>query len=195
VRGSILRAQKLKEREMQPGTPNLLPFLFIVPIVIWRLYSRVKRNVGRQHFSRWRPWLTLTLFPAIAILISLGAAAQPLRLLAMVAGIAAGAALGAFGTRHTKFENTPAGIFYTPNAHIGIALSVLFTGRVIYRMIQLYSMDPNTQPNPADFASSPLTLAIFGLLAGYYVTYAIGLLRFKSAVDRGAVPPTPSPAA
>jgi hypothetical protein len=182
-------------RAMQPATHNLLPLLVIVPIVIWRLYSRVKRNVGRQHFSKWRPWLTLTLFPVIVILISLGAVSHPQRLLAMAGGIAAGAVLGIFGTRHTRFENTAQGIFYTPNAHIGIALSVLFTGRVIYRLIQLYSMDANAQPNPADFASSPLTLSIFGLLAGYYVTYAIGLLRFKSAVDRGTVPPTESPPA
>lgn len=168
---------------MQPGTPtNLLPFLFVVPIVIWRLYSRVKRNIGRQHLTKWRPRITLIVFPLIVILISLSAVSQPLRLLAMAGGIVAGAALGVFGTRHTKFENTPEGIFYTPNAHIGIALSVLFTGRVIYRMVQLYSIDPNAQPNPADFASSPLTLAIFGLLAGYYVTYAIGLVRYQRQV-------------
>jgi hypothetical protein len=169
---------------MQPGTPNLLPFLFVVPIVVWRLYSRVKRNIGRQHLSKWRPWVTMTLFPVLAILISMSAASQPLRLLAMAGGILAGAVLGVFGTRHTKFESTPEGVFYTPNAHIGIALSVLFTGRVIYRMIQLYSIDPAAQPNPADFASSPLTLSIFGLLTGYYVTYAIGLIRYKASVER-----------
>jgi prolipoprotein diacylglyceryltransferase len=112
-----------------------------------------------------------------------------MRLLAMAGGIVAGAVLGVFGTKHTKFENTPEGIFYTPNAHIGIALSVIFGGRVLYRMFQLYSMDPNVQPNPSDFASSPLTLSIFGLLAGYYVTYAIGLLRYRSGVERAMPPP------
>ncbi len=30
--------------------------------------------------------------------------------------------------------------------------------------------------------NSPLTLAIFGTLAGYYVTYAIGLLRWRARV-------------
>ena len=169
---------------MAAGAPNLLPFLFVVPIVIWRMYSRIKRNIGRQKFVTWRPWLTLTIFPVIAILISLNAVSQPMRLLAMLGGIAAGAILGVFGTRHTKFENTPEGIFYTPNAHIGIALSVIFLGRLLYRMFQAYSMDPTAQPNPADFASSPLTLSIFGLLAGYYVTYAIGLLRYKAGVER-----------
>ena len=176
---------------MQPATPNYLPLLVLIPVVIWRMYSRVRRNIGRQTLSKWRPWVTMTLFPVIVILISLGAMSQPMRLLAMAGGIVAGAVLGVFGTRHTKFENTPEGIFYTPNAHIGIALSVIFLGRVVYRMFQLYSIDPNAQPNPADFASSPLTLSIFGLLAGYYVTYAIGLIRYKAGVDRGVVPLTP----
>jgi len=174
---------------MAAGAPTILPFLFVIPIVIWRMYSRVKRNIGRQHLSKWRPWLTLTLFPVIVILISLGAVSQPVRLLAMGGGIVAGAVLGIFGTKHTKFENTSEGIFYTPNAHIGIALSVIFLGRVVYRMFQVYSMDPGAPFNPNDFASSPLTLSIFGLLAGYYVTYAIGLIRYKMSVERGTTPP------
>ena len=179
---------------MQAGSPTFLPYFIIaVPIIVWRMYSRIRRNIGRQHLTKWRPWVTMTLFPLIIVLISLGAATQPMRLLAMAAGIAAGAALGVFGTKHTKFENTPEGIFYTPNAHIGIALSVIFFARVVYRMFQLYSLDPNAQPNPNDFASSPLTLSIFGLLAGYYVTYAIGLVRYKKGVERGEAPTTPAP--
>jgi hypothetical protein len=165
---------------MQPA-PNYLPLLIFVPLVIWRMYSRIKRNIGRQQLGKWRPWITLTIFPVIIILISLGAFAQPLRLLAMAGGLAAGAVLGVFGTKHTKFENTPEGLFYTPNAHIGIALSALFLGRVIWRMFQVYSMDPNAQPDPNDFANSPLTLSIFGLLAGYYMIYAVGLIRHRAA--------------
>jgi hypothetical protein len=30
-----------------------------------------------------------------------------------------------------------------------------------------------------EFATSPLTLFIFGLLAGYYMTYAFGLLAWR----------------
>jgi hypothetical protein len=167
---------------MQPGAPNYLPYLIVVPLVAWRMYSRVKRNIGRQTLGKWRPWVTLTLFPLITILISLSAVSQPMKLLAMAGGMVAGAVLGVFGTKHTKFENTPAGIFYTPNAHIGIALSVIFLGRIAYRMFQAYST--NVEPNPADL-TTPLTLSIFGLLAGYYMTYAVGLIRYKMGVERG----------
>lgn len=171
---------------MQAAPPNYLPYLVVaVPLVAWRVYSRIRRNIGRQTLSKWRPWLTMTLFPLLVILISLGAVSQPMKLLAMAGGIAAGAVLGVFGTRHTKFENTPQGIFYTPNAHIGIALSVIFLGRLAWRMFQMYSTDAAAQPDPAAL-STPLTLAIFGLLAGYYVTYAIGLIRYKKSVERAA---------
>jgi hypothetical protein len=170
---------------MSAPATQYVPLLIFVPLIVWRLYSRIRRSIGRQTLSKWRPWVTVVVFPLIIAMFALGAFAQPARvgaLLGALAGaIAAGALLGVFGTRHTKFEHTPEGLFYTPNAHIGIALSVLFVGRVIYRMFQVYSME--ARPVPADFTSSPLTLAIFGLLAGYYVTYAIGLLRWRRRVE------------
>jgi hypothetical protein len=178
-------------RAMQAAAPNLLPLLIFIPLIAWRMYSRVRRNIGQQKLGKYRPWITLTIFPVIVILISLSAYTQPLRLLAMGGGLIAGAALGVFGTKHTKFESTPAGMFYTPNAHLGIALSAVFFARVVYRMFQLYSMDPNVQPNPNDFASSPLTLSIFGLLAGYYMTYAVGLIRYRLATERQGNAPAP----
>jgi len=174
---------------MQAAANHLIPLLVIVPVIIWRMYSRIRRNIGRQKLGKWRPWVTLTIFPVILILVSLSAFAHPLRLLGIGAGLVVGAVLGVFGTKHTKFENTPEGLFYIPNAHIGIALSVIFGARVVYRLFQLYSMDPNVQPNPADFASSPLTLSIFGLLAGYYMTYAVGLIRYRTDIARQAPPP------
>ena len=59
-------------------------------------------------------------------------------------------------------------------------------------MIQMYGYGvPGAGPAPApgadpnlQYASSPLTLLIFGVLAGYYVSYAIGLLRWKASVKR-----------
>jgi hypothetical protein len=81
--------------------------------------------------------------------------------------------------RKTAFEATPQGLFYTPNAHIGIALSLLFVARVAYRLIEIYMMDPTTPRDMNDFARSPLTLAVFGLLAGYYIAYAAGLIRWR----------------
>ena len=66
------------------------------------------------------------------------------------------------------------GHFYTPNTHIGIALSVLFVGRIAYRYI--VRNDPVTAPNHAPLFQSPLTLLIVGLTVGYYIVYQAGIL-------------------
>jgi len=46
-------------------------------------------------------------------------------------------------------------------------------------------LNPGEPPMSDNFTRSPLTLAIFGLLAGYYKAYAIGLLRWRA---RAALP-------
>jgi hypothetical protein len=176
-----------------PGT-TIIPFLIMIPLIGWRLYRRVRTSIGRQKLSKVRPWITLTVFPLLLVLIGFAALAHPLGLIWLVGGVCIGAALGIYGHSKTVFENTPQGMFYTPNAHLGIGLSVIFTARVIYRMFELYSLDPTAQPAPTDFARSPLTMAIFGLLAGYYVAYAIALVRWRFRAQREtAVSPSPQP--
>jgi hypothetical protein len=159
-------------------------------LVAWRLYARIRRVIGRQRLSTLRPWLTVTLFPLLAVLVLLGSMADPVagsRVAAgLAAGIAVGVALGLYGTRLTKFEATPAGLFYTPNAHLGIALSLLLVLRIGYRILTIWLSGQALDAQSLQMHTSPLTLALFGTLAGYYVTYAIGLLRWRRSVSRDA---------
>ena len=165
---------------MSTLTPSAVTLLALVPLLAWRAYARVRRMVGRQRLSRVRPWITLAVFPLLIALLGLAAAGVPRSLAWMAAGLAAGALLGVFGLRHTRFEPTPQGLFYTPNAHLGIALSLLFIARIAYRLVEVLVIAPAAGRTPDDFASSALTLAVFGLLAGYYIAYAIGLVRWRS---------------
>ncbi len=173
-----------------PGNTSLFVSLGIAALIAWRVYSRVRRMVGRQRLSNVRPWITVSLFPALIALLLLGSIPHPGSALALVAGVGLGAGLGIYGLRLTKFEQTPSGLFYTANAHLGIALSLLFLGRVAYRSVQFFwSAVPAAAP-PADFVRSPLTLLIFGTLAGYYVLYAVGLLRWRRRVGLNNAAPT-----
>jgi hypothetical protein len=168
--------------------PSVYVSLGIAALVIWRLYARVRRMVGRQKLKRVRPWITVTLFPVLLVMLMVTSLAHPINLAALVVGAVAGASLGLYGLKLTKFEETPQGLFYTPSAHLGIALSLLFMGRVAYRLFQVYGAGDGAASWSTGMASSPLTLVIFGTLAGYYVTYAIGLLRWSLRV---AAAPTP----
>jgi cytochrome b561 len=108
-------------------------------------------------------------------LMTLGAAAL---------GLALGGIVGVIGLRLTTFElGTPAGNFYTPHAYIGGAVSALLVARIVYRFLVVFpTMQTAAQhavpdANPyAQFQSSPLTLAILMLTAGYYITYYAGIL-------------------
>jgi hypothetical protein len=166
---------------MQAVQPHslLLPIL-AGAFILWRFYSRIRRMVMRQKLSKVRPWITVCVFPLLLIVFAVASLAHPLPLVALAGGVTMGIALGIFGLRLTKFETTSEGMFYKPNAHLGIALSALLIGRIGYRLIQMSPSD--TWPaQPALSAANPgswLTLLIFGTLAGYYVTYAIGLIRW-----------------
>ena len=151
----------------------------IAALVGWRVYRRVRRMVGRQRLSKVRPWLTVCLFPLLVALLLLRSLFHPYSALALLAGVAAGAALGLYGLRLTRFEQTPVGLFYTPNAHLGIALSLLLLARIGYRALQLYFASESIREGSLAFTRSPLTLLIFGALAGYYVAYAVGLIRWR----------------
>lgn len=177
--------------------PSLLVSCGVVALVAWRLYARMRRMIGRQRLSRVRPWVTVVLFPVLVLVLSLGSLAHPAHAVTLLAGVALGVGLGVYGLRLTRFEQTPQGLFYTPSAHLGIALSLLLFGRVAYRLAQVYLLASSTAATPADFVRSPLTLAIFGTLAGYYTAYAIGLLRWRHRVSTlgVAVAPEPAPAA
>ena len=154
----------------------------VAALVVWRVYSRIRRLVGRQRLTPVRPWMTLVIFPLLVAMILLGSMAHPESAMGLVGGLVIGAGLGWYGHRLTKFERTPEGLFYTPNAHLGIALSLLFIGRLAYRLVQVYFATGSMQFDPNTFSRGPLTLVIFGTLAGYYVVYAAGLLIWKHRV-------------
>ncbi|MFZ2236667.1 MAG: hypothetical protein WBP11_05225 [Dokdonella sp.] len=164
--------------------PSIVAMAGIALLIAWRLYARIRRMVGRQQFSRRRPLLAVIFFPLLLTFLAVMSFAHPQSLAALTGGAALGIGLGWYGLKLTTFETTPTDLYYTPNAHLGVALSVLLIVRVGYRLLHGMVMTAQDNPLPSDFARSPLTLAIFGTLAAYYVFYAAGLLRWHRAVER-----------
>ena len=58
---------------MQTPSASTLTLLVLLPLLAWRAYARLRRMVGRQRLSRVRPWITLTLFPALVAVFGLAA--------------------------------------------------------------------------------------------------------------------------
>ena len=159
-----------------------LALLILVPLLVWRIYSRLKRLMRRQESFMWRHWLAAIAFPLVLLVTAASAIRNELAVACLAAGTLGGVWAGVWGIKLTRFETTSKGYFYTPNLHMGIAVTMLFAARVIYRGLELYvnSREAIPVPKPTqDFTQSPLTMLSFGLLAGYYAAYAWGLLRWR----------------
>lgn len=154
-------------------TPAPVVPVLIGGLVAWGIYRRVRRNIGRQPLRSRRIIISIVIFSVVSILFLFMSLQHSRLMLGIVGGLSAGGLLGFVGLRLTKFETTDEGHFYTPNTHIGVALSTLFIGRMLYRFWILRDAATATG-HPPPF-QSPLTFLIFGLIAGYYIVYYIGL--------------------
>ena len=142
-------------------------------LVAWGIYRRVRRNIGRQKLRPRRILTSVVIFSIVTLLLIAGSLQQTNMLLGIGGGLLLGIPLGFLGLRLTRFETNAEGHFYTPNTPIGVALSGLFVGRMIYRFWVL--RDSTLSPGHPPPFQSPLTFFIFGLIAGYYLVYFIGL--------------------
>jgi len=166
-----------------------MPVLF-GGLIAWSIYRRVRRNIGRQKLRPRRAITSIVILSAISVLIAATGLQNTNLLLGFGGGLLLGALLGLAGLRLTRFETTDAGHFYTPNTHIGVALSVLFVGRIAYKYIA--KGQAAAAQNPAMPFQSPLTLFILGLTVGYYIVYQTGILihnHDKNNSGKATLPP------
>lgn len=178
--------------------------VLITALVIWGLYRRARRFIGRQALQPGTLWTRIVIFALIGGLMVFTSTRDMKLLEALAAGACCGAVLGWVSLKYTRFETTPEGRFYTPHAYIGLIVIALLVGRVLYRLMLMYTSahgltsaypggagpnsfapaapygDPgaygNASRNPYAYLNTPLTFAIFGTLIGYYISYYIGVL-------------------
>jgi hypothetical protein len=174
---------------------NLVPTLVLVPLVGFMLYRRLRRTFGRQPVTPWRMILRIVLLSAICVVL-LASSSLSSALVAASGGLALGVVLALVGLRHTSFEVTAAGRFYTPNKWLGLVVTALLLGRLAARLLAISEGASQVAPGTSPLAGvqrSPLTIGLFFLLAGYYVPYYVGVLRKAGqAVAAPSAAPGPS---
>jgi len=174
---------------MQPDLSRIAPFLFAA-LVVWIVYRRFRRNFGQQ------PLRPVAMRIRIAILLIVGCLLLPAALrssaflLAMLGGAIIGAVLAVFGAQRTRFLKVAGQLFYVPHTYTGALVSLLFLGRIVYRLLQVYgqmhagqlgTMDAQNR-SPLGMMNSPLTLGMYFVLMGYYVCYYAMVLQNSKSV-------------
>jgi hypothetical protein len=158
-------------------TPSVIAPLVIAPLIVWRLYARTRRNFGRQPIQPKRMWARVAIFSVVTLLVATQGLIDPRLAVGLTAGLVGGVALGFVALKLTRFEIDGRNDCYFPNPWIGMALTALFLGRLLYRFMVLYpEMTHAVSGGHAAYPRSPLTMLILGLLLGYYIAYYAGLL-------------------
>lgn len=158
----------------------------VLPLVIWRVYVRVRRNIGRQPLRLRQLKARIVIWSVILAAFAAAASAHPKALMGLLVGVAVSLGLAYLGVRLTKFEAVDDANYFIPNTIIGVGLSMLVVGRIAYRLLAMFSagMGP---ARPGSIFDSPLTLGTLGLMGGYYAAYYFGVVRrarhLQPAVD------------
>jgi integral membrane sensor domain MASE1 len=150
----------------------------LVPLLVWRIYSRIKSQMTRQRSIVSRHYTSLIVFAAMVLVPGTALGDRPFQLALLAAGALAGIALGTYGLRRTRFEDTPEGYFFTPPSRMGILVAMVLVARVIYLGIEIYMNQGSNHPNPR-FTDSPITMLCLGMTAAYFATFSAGLMRWR----------------
>lgn len=156
-----------------------LVLLLLVPLAVWRIYSRLKVVLGRTKSELWRHYATLAVMAVMLLAVAVQNFGNWTALAALLAGAVVGGLLGQVSMKKSRLENRAEGFFYTQDRRLGLLVIMLFISRLIYRLFEAYLHMHNGVALDPDFLGQPLTAWLFGLLGGFYGVYATLLVQWR----------------
>jgi hypothetical protein len=188
---------------MNAGFSQIGQFL-IAALVVFLVYRRFRRNFGQQLLRPVRMQIRIVVLLIVGCLLLPQALRSGGVAAALLAGLACGVILALWGAARTRYLKIDNQLYFVPHTYTGVAVSLLFLGRLVYRFLQVYSsaraghgagLDSADRAfAPPGMLQSPLTVGLFFILMGYYVCYySIVLWKSKrvTAEEPGAGPTAP----
>lgn len=172
-------------------------FLFAA-LVVFAIYRRFRRSFGRQPLRPTRMTVRIVLLVVTTCALLPTALRSAQFLWAELTGATLGLSLGVWGARRTRFLMYREKLHYVPHTYTGIAVTLLFLGRLVFRVAQVYTgvrvsnaanvpvayaADPAQAFAPTSMVRSPLTVGVFFVMAGYYLYYYVWVLWKSKHLD------------
>ena len=160
----------------------LLPLLLIMlmPLI---LIQRYRMGSARRRARAWTTALNVAVMTFSAICFLIGAAVTTVwvnnAFAGAAAGVAFGAVLGLVGLALTRWEPAAGALHYTPNRWLVLFVTFVVPARVAYGLWRSWTVaQSGVYGTPMVLAFGiPESLAVGGLVIGYYVAYALGVRR------------------
>ena len=160
----------------------LLPLIIVIAMP-FSLLQRYRMGTARRPARRWVASVNLVLM-LFSVLIFVWAAALtnfwiPRAFVYALIGMGAGAVLGGMGVLLTRWEETPRGLYYTPNRWLILFLVLAITTRILYSFWRGWNAWAAGDRGTSWLAQSGAagSLAVGAMVLGYYLIYATGLWR------------------
>jgi hypothetical protein len=152
--------------------------LLLTPLLVWRIYVRLKAMMARQRSIESRHWAGMIVATSIVVVLGADLVPSPEAFAWFALGTCGGIAYGIWGLRLTRYEETDKGYYFKPNARLGIMMAMALVTRLMYLGFEMYASQGSGAPSPKlnDNALTPLAIS---LVAAYFGTYSAGLLRWR----------------
>jgi hypothetical protein len=152
-------------------------FVLAIALVPLSLVLRVRTGRARRRARGWIATINIIGF-ALSIVMFLVTAAvtstwAPGTFTYALGGLATGLGVGMLGYALTRWETTPQGLYYTPNAWLVLTLTLVVTGRILYgiwRGWQAWGAVTSDQTWIAE-AGVAGSMAVGAVMLGYYLAY------------------------
>lgn len=186
---------------MQFDSVRVFPYVFAL-LAVLLVFRRLRRSFGRQALRPVRMRIRIGLLTVLACFLVPVAASSGRLLLTELCGASAGIALGVWGAKHTRYQIVEGQLNYIPHTYAGIAVSLLFVGRLAYRIVETNFLDRASAGTSASLLmtfgqskpfSSPMTVALLSVVIGYYVCYYGWVLRKSQRISPEDLEAAPAP--
>ncbi|MBB6733204.1 DUF1453 domain-containing protein [Cohnella zeiphila] len=163
--------------------------VLIVCLVAFAVYRRVRRTVGWQTLRPKSMTVRSVILCVLGVLFLVLGGLHPVSLVSDIIGIVLGIVLAYVGASLTRFEQRGGKLQYLPNPWLGTIVTVLFLGRLAYRMYWMFSRSgQDAMQNVSGAGANPFTgmggsswaAGLMMIMFAYYVAYAVLLLRGSS---------------
>lgn len=156
-------------------------FVVVGALVVYRIFGRLRRTFTWQQLKPGRLRFVTILFGVVGVLFFIEGALYPISLISDIAGVLAGVVLAGYGFVHTQFERQGSQLMYRPNAWIGGVVTILFVGRLAYRIYLISQTSGDGQgaqwADQMGGAGHTWTSGLMLIMFAYYATYNLLLLR------------------
>lgn len=145
--------------------------------VLYHVYLRLRRNFGWQQLNSGKLQVSVAIWTILGIVLVALGASHAISRISDAAGIVIGVILAYCGVAMTRFEQREGRWHYLPSTWIGAIVTVLFFGRIVYRIYDMATQTGLTSADRLQSITGGWSAGLMLVMFSYYVVYNIFLLR------------------